>query len=509
MDFFCFFDEILDSMKHIYTLILSFFILPFSNAQTQNIAFTAVGKGVATTFLTDYHCLGINSSMLGLGTGYQGKRFTMGSSEFGFGIYSDSLTVDKLRNLSKAIRSSISNKSLDSLDYKRQIDATAQYAQAGIAMFAEYNWMGFSFQNEKFGGIAFNIRENYQWYSKFNEQTTDLLFRGKLASIFDSLRINVNGVESTVAYDPNMSEDTLRAAISGKINVPLNLSQITYGSELKMVWNRSYNLGYGRKIFGKDSVFTVYGGIGGRIISSMAMFNMVSNDDGLYMYTSLTPALNVSFDPTISGTNPLTKSGGIPPAVGQGYGFDLSSTVEIGKFLRVSAAVNNIGSVTYKRNVYKVKDTIFGEFGLSGLSSEDITKTVDQLLRQGGILNLEGEEKYVLRNASDFRLGASLKFKNFAHFGIDIVAPFNKENPGSLQNAVIAVGGEIRPAKWLSLNVGYFGGGIYKSNIPCGITFILKEGGYEFGIASRDALTFFTKNSNSISGALGFARFRF
>jgi hypothetical protein len=497
-------------MKHFYALILSFFIVPFSFSQTQNIAFTAVGKGVATTFLTDYHCLGINSSMLGLGTGFQGKRFTMGSSEFGFGIYSDSLSVDKLRNLSKAVRSSITNKSLDSLDYQRQIEATAQYAQAGVAMFAEFNWMGFSFQNEKFGGIAFNIRENYQWYSKFNDKTTDLIFRGKLASLFDSVTVDFGGVQTTVAYDENMSQDSLDAVVSGKIAVPINLSAITKGSELRMVWNRSYNLGYGRKLFGKDSVFTVYGGIGGRIISSMAMFNMVSDDDGLVMYTSLTPSLNVNFDPTIPGTNPLTSSSGLlPPSVGQGYGVDLSATVEIGKFLRMSAAVNNIGSVTYKRNVYRVADTLFGDFSLSGLSSEDITKTVNQMLQEGGLLKLEGQEKYVLANAADFRLGASLKFKEFAHFGIDFVAPFNKDNPGSIQNAVIAVGGEIRPAKWLALNVGYFGGGIYKSNIPCGITFILKNGGYEFGIASRDALTFFTKNSNCISGALGFARFRF
>ena len=40
--------------------------------QTQGIAYSAVGKGVATTFVTDYHCLGINTSALGWGTGYSG-----------------------------------------------------------------------------------------------------------------------------------------------------------------------------------------------------------------------------------------------------------------------------------------------------------------------------------------------------------------------------------------------------------------------------------------------------
>jgi hypothetical protein len=47
-------------MKKIILLssFLSFVIT--ISAQTQGIAYTAVGKGVATTFLTDYQCLGIS-----------------------------------------------------------------------------------------------------------------------------------------------------------------------------------------------------------------------------------------------------------------------------------------------------------------------------------------------------------------------------------------------------------------------------------------------------------------
>jgi hypothetical protein len=42
-----------------------------------------------------------------------------------------------------------------------------------------------------------------------------------------------------------------------------------------------------------------------------------------------------------------------------------------------------------------------------------------------------------------------------------------------------------------------------------GINFIKNEGAYEFGIASRDILTFFNKNTHNLSFAMGFARFRF
>ncbi len=496
-------------MKLLYIAVIVVFATAFSaNSQTQGVAFPTVGKGVATPFVTDYHCLGINVSGLGWGTGYEGKRFTMGSSEFGFGIYSDSLTSDKLKNLTKTLWSQARNKNQTPIDYQAQAAAAADYAQAGISINVDFNWAGFSFQSEKFGGIAFNVRENYQWYSKLNQQTTDLLFRGKLSSYFDSLTVVFGTDTTTIANNANLSSDTLGAVINGNIAVPLKLSDITRGSSVKMVWNRSYNFGYGRKIIGKDSVFVLYGGIGGRVIQSMAMFNLESDDNGLYMYSSISPSFDINYG-NVSGSNVLNYKGGIPPAVGTGYGVDLALSAILFSKLKVAVAVNNIGAVTYTRNVYTVKDTLFGNFSLAGLDAANITNSVNQLLRDGGLLTLQGEEKFKMANAADFRFGASFEPFKQLRFGFDLVAPLNIDNPGSIQNAIFSFGGDIRPVKWLSLSAGYYGGGIYKNNIPVGITFILKDGAYECGISSRDALTFFTKNSNSISTAFGFARFRF
>lgn len=481
-----------------------------ATSQTQGAAYTAVGKGVATTFLTDYQCLGINPSALGWGTGFEEKRFTMGSSEMGFGIYSDQLTSAKLRNLTKTIRQQAFGNA-PAMDWNAQRAAASEYAQAGISLSADYNWAGFSFQGKRFGGIAFNIRENYQWYSKLNEQTTDILFRGKFSDYFDSLTVVFNGDTSQIANNPNLSDDTLSAAISGSVAVPLKLSEITNGSSIKLLWTRSYNIGYGRKIIGKDSVFVVYGGISGRFIQSMAMFTMESDENGLRMYSSLSPSFNIDYGAVVNGNlSQFTNySGGIPPAIGNGFGVDVAGSVILFQKLKIAAAINNVGSVTYNRNVYSVKDTLLASISLAGLGTNDITETVKQLLQDGGILTLEGKEKYVVNNPANFRLGASFQPWKFLHVGFDLVAPFDKSNPGSIQNPVISFGGDIRPVKWLQLSMGYFGGGIYKDNIPVGINFILKDGGYEFGISSRDALSFFTKNANSVSTAFGFARFRF
>lgn len=497
---------------HKFLLLSAFSFFGFTIfSQTQGSAYTAVGKGVATTFLTDYQCLGINTSALGWGTGYKDKRFTTGSSEFGFGIYSDELSSAKLKNLSKSLQNQLFGKNKDNFDWNQQKEAAASYAQSGIAIFADYNWAGFSFQGKKFGGIAFNISENYQWYSKLSQKTTDIIFKGQLSSYFDSLQIVLNGDTSMIANTQNLSPDTLAAAIQGSVASPLRLSEITNGSSVKMLWTRSYNFGYGRKIIGKDSVFALYGGIGGRFIQSMAMFNMESDENGLRVYSSLSPAFNLDYG-SIAATNLstyTTSKGGLPASVGNGYGIDLSASAIFFGRLKVAAAVNNIGSVTYNRNVYSVKDTLLANISLAGLNDDNVTESVNQMLRQDGILTLEGKEKYVVNNPANVRIGASFQPFKFLNFGFDMVAPFNRDNPGSIQNAIISFGGDIRPVKWLQLSVGYLGGGIYATNIPVGINFILRDGAYEVGVSSRDAISFFSKNTKSLSAAFGFARFRF
>lgn len=475
-------------------------------SQTQNSAYTAVGKGVATTFLTDYQCLGINNSALGWGTGFGNTRFTLGTSELHLGIQSDALNKERLKNAYQAIMNQVRGNNDDPFDVQQQIDAAQDYAEAGIAINANYNWFGGSFQSEKFGGIAISISENYNWYSQISAQTSDLVFRGRLSGYFDSLTIAMNGDTSVIANSPTLSEDTLNAVIRGTSSNPQLLSQLTDGSRIKFVWNRYYNFGYGRKLFGKDSTFAFYAGIGGRYIQSMAMFDMQSEAGNIGVSSAISPFFDINYG---TGMNDMDNNGGLPEAVGQGYGMDLSASVILLGKIRLAAAVNNIGSVKYTRNVYSVQDTIVRSVSLAGLEDANVPETMNQLAEDGGLLNLVGEQEIVVQNAANFRLGGSINFNDVVHVGVDVVAPFNRDTPGSLQNAVFSVGGDVRPLKWLQLSAGYFGGGVYAHSIPVGVNFILQGGKYEVGVSSRDALSFFLDDANSLSMAFGFARFRF
>lgn len=494
-------------MKKLTTLIALLFVCSsgYLWAQTQGTAYTAVGKGVATTFLTDYQCLGINSSALGWGTGYKDKHFTLGTTEFYGSIASPSLNKTRLKNAYRSIRDQISGKN-EGFDYKKQLNAAGDYAESGIDIAAKFNWLGVSYQSEKFGGIAFSITENYHWYSQFNKNTSGIVFRGQYANVFDSLTVAMNGDTSNIANSSGISSDTLNAVIGGKINHPILLSKLTQGTRIKFLWNRQYSIGYGRKIFGNPEKFALYGGVGARFIQSVAYFNVQSDESGLHGTSAVSPYFGINF----KGNQGNSSKGFFPKSIGNGYGLDFSASVKLFGHIKIAAAVNNIGSVTYNRKVYSVKDTLISSVRFPGVKNGDVRQAMDQLSSNGNFLNYEGKQKIVIQNPANFRFGGSISFfKKKINVGIDVVAPFHKDTPGSLQNAVVSVGGDFRPFKFLQLSIGYYGGGIYKSNIPVGINFILGGGTYELGIASRDIISFVSKGGHSLSMAFGFARIRF
>ena len=109
---------------------------------------------------------------------------------------------------------------------------------------------------------------------------------------------------------------------------------------------------------------------------------------------------------------------------------------------------------------------------------------------------------------TNVRAGASLKIGEKIDVGVDALLPANKA-PGSYREALVSVGGRIRPIKWLELSTGFMTGGGYDFKIPAGIVFRAPGGVYEAGVASRDLITFFSDNQPTLSLAMGFARFRF
>ena len=150
-------------MKKILVLAL-LVVTSISYAQSEYIAYPSAGKGVSSTFVTDYHALGINPANLGWQQ-YPEKKFTTGSTEFGLSMYSSALSKQDLRdNIWGVVKSG----SLDTLSSAQKIQAAQDFAGSDFAFNFDNNIFGFSFQTPKFGGIALSIRTRASWNSNFN-----------------------------------------------------------------------------------------------------------------------------------------------------------------------------------------------------------------------------------------------------------------------------------------------------------------------------------------------------
>lgn len=488
-------------------LLLLSFVSFYSISQTEYIAYPATGKGVASTFVTDYHCLGINPANLGWQQ-YPNKAVTMGSSEFGFSIHSQALEKQDLRD---NIWSALSNKSLDSLTYDQKVEAAQGFAD-DFQFNYDYNMFGFSYQNPKFGGIAFSIRSRATWSSSFSADFSNLLFQGKFYEYFDSLCYDTGTDTVLIANYGEMRPDSAQNVVAGQASIPLNTSELINGTYLRLSLNREYHLGYGRRLFGVDSTFEVFAGVGARYIQGIAMMDLYSDDDGFRMYSAFSPGFDLNYG-AAAMNNPSAMAGSVQnffrSSVGEGWGFDAGVNVTLFNKLHLAASVTNIGQMTYHGNVYEAVDTAVVKFSSPGMQDVNVTNAIGELIEENGLLKLTGAESRTIKLPGTFRMGGSLELGNFAHLGVEAVAPFNNV-PGSIDGFAWGIGGDIILLKRrMYLMTGLTGGGGYDFQMPVGVNFVLGGGAYEFGIASRDAITFFTQNKPTISTAMGFARVRF
>jgi len=405
------------------------------------------------------------------------------------------------------------------LTYAQKLNAAQDFTKTGFALNGSIGTFGFAFMHPKAGGFAFRMNDNVQWYSKLGDQASDLLFLGKTSSYFDSLNVYVNGVVQTIA-NPNyaspgsLNPNTINpdSVISGFSSVPLPISQIMKNSEITMAWTRDYNFSYGRRLFG-DSTFAMFAGVGVKYVQGLALLDIRSDANGkMTAYSSLSPLFGIDYGSASSASNIIESSGNAVndafKSVGKGIGFDFGLNIVVKNKFKLGVSLINMGKVTWNGNVYSVKDTLVLNTTNAGLENYNIASQLGNILGSNGILKLQGQEERETKLPGVIRAGASFKFGKKLELGVDCIVPMN-DAPGSYQKPIIGFGGDVLPAKWLKLQAGFVTGGNYDFQIPIGITFITKNGSYECGVASRDAVTFFAKNGPTLSLSMGFMRFRF
>ncbi|PCH98104.1 MAG: hypothetical protein COB85_02210 [Bacteroidetes bacterium] len=470
-----------------------------SYGQSEMSAFTATGRaGTATTFVTDYQSMGINPANLGWKAKNE-KMISFGLLEGGFSMYSEALAKSELVASLKTGNTEFTT--------AEKIKAAEEFTQTDLSMNFDLQWIGIGVQpSKKVGGFAFGVKERFQWFSNFGETLSQILFLGYQADYFTKLILNDG---DTIDNISDLPDTTIAKIVKGYSDLPKKFSDIIDDSRMSMSWYREFNLSYGRVIIDKDK-FSLYGGIGLKYLSGMAMFDISATNGDLEAFSAVTPAFGINYGDSVADDNPstVTSSGLFPKAVGTGFGFDIGFSAILVEKLKIGIALNDIGSITWNGNVYKASDDKLVDMTSAGFASYNIIKESEDIMGDSGVFNWSGVHEKKVSLPTNLRFGASFMPNEKFEAGFDLILPLNKV-AGNYQKVLLGVGLDVIPVPWFKVSTGFSVGGNYGFNLPLGLLFSLGEGTWEVGVASRDIITFFSKNSPTLSASVGLLRFRF
>ena len=82
----------------------------------------------------------------------------------------------------------------------------------------------------------------------------------------------------------------------------------------------------------------------------------------------------------------------------------------------------------YTGNVYEGRDTLILDYSALGLQDMNVANSVPELLEETGLFKLQGVQETTVKLPTTMRFGASMELGKFAHVGVDLVAPFDRNS---------------------------------------------------------------------------------
>lgn len=465
--------------------------------QAELSVFTTTGRGAATTFVTDYQAVGVDPANLGRPDRYRDKHIAFGLAEGAFSVHAGALTKAELReHFLRADRL---------FAHDEKMDAARRIADAPFALNVDLMLAGVSYRSDALGGFGFLVRDHAQWTSTFSPLAAELLFLGSSAAYFDQVVLS-NG--DTIPNNGDLPETTIARIVAGLSTDPQRFSSLLDGTHIAMEWHREFNLSYGRAIAHTDAV-DLYAGAGVKYLLGIGIVDVAAEGGGFTAFSSLSPYFDVDYGTAGMGstTRVTGRDAVLPKAVGRGFGIDLGLSATVHQRVKLGVAVTDLGAITWTGNVYTANDAFLTDLTTDGLENYDVFHGIDDFVSDSGIITWQGERRRTVALPSTLRVGASYRLGELAEVGVDVVAPLN-DAPGNPEKALLAIGGDIRPLPWLQVSAGIATGGGYDTRVPVGIVLDPFRGTWEFGVATRDAITFFSDTDPTLSLCAGFLRFR-
>lgn len=469
-------------MKRILPFLIFLLSVVFSYAQTEISAFNATGSAYSVTSLTDYQCAGVNPA--NLGWTHDDHSMNIGFFEVAASIYSEPLTRKQVYN--DLFDNSIMLSDAEKLDAAESFTDARLYGN-GAVMF-----MGFSYQDEDVGGFAFSIRERLVWNSLLNDNVASFLFLGYNDPYFDSIAYDGN---EPVGYSTN----------------PQKASVVYKGTNQHFLVYREFNLGYGRRIIKNDDI-AWYAGVNLKLLLGYASSQYYQEEGGaLTAYSALSPVFDVDYgEPT-----PSQVEGSGYKKVGNGFGFDIGTTLELYNKAKISIAVNDIASINWNGNVYEGNDTRVWKIESEGIDNYNIFEQGELIVADNHPddgSQWTGLESKKVKLPMNMRAGASYRFNEMIEAGLDVYIPLGDMVPGAFDAPLFGIGAVADPADWVQLSLGIATGGEMATRMPFGVSFFpIKDSDktWTVGIATRDLISVVKNNNPTVAASFGFLRFSF
>lgn len=488
-------------MKLFLSQAVSLFLICLSTsiyAQTERAAFTETGRGAANAFVTDYHALGINPANLAFGNEYN-KQLTIGFGQLSFSNYGEGFTKSQLWD-------AISGADAE-LTFREKLEAAENFENTVLSLDATVLAFGMALNTQKAGNFSFSIGSRFSFFSKFNNTASSHLWRGFTDPYFDQWIVSgPDGIRDTIA-NQGINSSELENVILGYSSDPQLASDLYDGSVLRAMAYTEYSFGYGKTLFENDDI-TINAGAGIKYLQGLYILNVaIIENEVISAFTASTPALDIDYG-SGANNNPSAVTGSGFKPVGSGFGFDLGLSVELSNQFRVAASITDIGSITFDGNVYSSADTLVYDYESTGLESYNVFAEFDVFAGDKGLFQWDGLQEQKVNLPTQFRLGMGYFHSDQFRFGLDVNLPMNDE-PGNIDRMAFAAGVDYIPIPLIRFSAGIGAGDNYGFRVPFGLNFMVGEGAWEFGVATRDILFYLRDDRPNISAAVGFLRFRF
>ncbi len=485
-------------MKKTLTITLALLAYHLSYSQTEGAAFSETGRGAVTAFATDYQALGINPANLAFGNKFE-KKFTFGFGAIGASLYAEGFTKSDLWDGITAVDQNLS--------ITDKFNAASDFQNSVLSFDINANIFGFSLNTAKAGNFAFGINFRGSQYSTFNTEGANQLWTGYADPYFDQWIVaRADGSRDTIANQgPNSAQ--LDDVVQGFSTDPRLGSSLYDGTVVKAISYMEYSVGYGKTFFENDDL-SLSGGVGIKYLQGLYLLNVTIEDNEVKQaYTASSPAIDIDYGSS-ELTNPSFVGSDGDGFVGSGFGFDLGLALELNDKFRVSAAIVDIGSITFDGNVYSSQDTLVYDIESTGIESYNVFNEFDVFAGRDGIFNWTGLEEQKVNLPTQARFGFGYFYNEKFQFGLDLALPLNDE-PGNIDRVAFALGADYIPTTAVRISAGIAAGDNYAFRVPLGFTFNIGEGSWELGVATRDLLYFTRDDRPNVSIAMGLLRFRF